>query len=97
MKNIKDTSIDYSMRQEILKMNEDQLNLVAQAVRDRRSIINLEKKSQFVVGDRVAFSNDGTTYGGYITKINIKTIDVEVGEYTWRVSPSLLKISKGVK
>ena len=93
MKNINETSINYSIRQDILKMNNDQLNLVAQAIRDRREIINLEIKSQYVVGDLVSFKskNDGRVKG-VISKINPKSIEVEVDKYNiWKVSPSLLK------
>jgi hypothetical protein len=78
MKSIKETSINYSMRKEILSMNEEQLSCVIQAIKDRRTMIQLDERAKFNVGDKVWFDYKGVKKYGVIEKLNPKSIQVKV-------------------
>ena len=76
MKNETLNSISVTLKSDILQMNQEQLNLVAQAVQDRRRMISLKIKSKYIVGDTVQFTTKGKTIMGEITKIMVKNIQV---------------------
>ena len=76
--NIKDISINYSIRQEIMSMNKEQIDCVIQAINDRRTMLQLEERAKFSVGDSVWFESKGKKYSGKITKMNPKSIQVKV-------------------
>lgn len=96
MKSIKETSIKYSIRQEIMGMNEEQLNCVIQAIKDRRTMIQLDERAKFSVDDRVWFDYKGVKKYGIIEKLNPKSIQVKVMkddgliEGIWNVSATYL-------
>ena len=89
-KPIEDTMIKYSLRQDIMKMNTDQLNLVILAIKDRRTQISLEIRSQFIVGDDVWFDHKRGKVEGTIIKMNPKSVQVKTDIGVWNVSPSYL-------
>ena len=75
---IKTSSIKYSIRKEIMGMNEEQLGCVIQAIKDRRTMIQLDERAKFSVGDKVWFDYKGVKKYGVIDKLNPKTIQVKV-------------------
>jgi hypothetical protein len=76
----------------IHKMDQDQLNAVIRAVKDRRTYLARQKAVTFAVGDRVSFAARGMQVLGTVTKVNIKTIQVKQDNAytTWKVHASLL-------
>ena len=93
MKNETLNSISVTLKSDILQMNQEQLNLVAQAVQDRRRMISLKIKSKYIVGDTVQFTTKGKTIMGEITKIMVNNIQVTENKFSiWTVSPSLLSL-----
>jgi hypothetical protein len=77
----------------IHKMDNDQLNAVVRAIKDRRTYLARQKAVTFAVGDRVSFAARGMQVLGTVTKVNIKTIQVKQDNAytTWKVHASLLK------
>lgn len=77
----------------IHKMNNDELNAVVRAIKDRRNFLTRQKAVSFAVGDRVSFAARGMQVLGTVTKVNIKTILVKQDNAytTWKVHASLLK------
>lgn len=77
----------------IHKMNNDELNAVVRAIKDRRTYLARQSANTFAVGDRVSFAARGMQVLGTVTKVNIKTIQVRQSNSltTWKVHASLLK------
>jgi hypothetical protein len=77
----------------IHKMDNDQLNAVVRAIKDRRTYLARQRAVTFAVGDRVSFAARGMQVLGTVTKVNIKTIQVKQDNAytTWKVHASLLK------
>jgi sulfate adenylyltransferase subunit 1 (EFTu-like GTPase family) len=77
----------------IHKMDNDQLNAVIRAVKDRRTYLARLKANSFQVGDTVSFAARGMQVVGTVTKVNTKTVAVKQNNSftTWRVHASLLK------
>jgi hypothetical protein len=82
----------------IHKMDNDQLNTVVQAIKDRRTYLARQKAVSFAVGDRVSFAARGMQVLGTVTKVNIKTVQVKQDNSftTWKVHASLLKPVKNM-
>jgi hypothetical protein len=76
----------------IHKMDNDQLNAVVRAIKDRRTYLARQRAVTFAVGDRVSFAARGMQVLGTVAKINTKTVMVDQdGAYTtWKVHASLL-------
>jgi hypothetical protein len=77
----------------IHKMDNDQLNAVIRAVKDRRTYLVRQTTAAIQVGDVVSFAARGQQVVGTVTKVNIKTVAVKQNNSftTWRVHASLLK------
>jgi hypothetical protein len=77
----------------IHKMDNDQLNAVIRAVKDRRTYLARLKANSFQVGNTVSFAARGMQVVGTVTKVNTKTVAVKQNDNytTWRVHASLLK------
>ena len=77
----------------IHKMNNDELNAVVRAIKDRRTYLARQQAVSFAVGDRVSFAARGMQVVGTVTKINIKTVQVRQSNSAtvWKVHASLLK------
>jgi hypothetical protein len=82
----------------IHKMDNDQLNAVVQAVKDRRTYLARQKAVTFQVGDTVSFAARGMQVVGTVTKINVKTVQVKQSNTAtvWKVHASLLKPVKNM-
>jgi hypothetical protein len=76
----------------INKMDNDQLNAVIRAIKDRRNYLTRQRAVTFAVGDRVSFAARGMQVLGTVAKVNIKNVMVKQdGAYTtWKVPASLL-------
>ncbi len=76
----------------IHKMDNDQLNAVVRAIKDRRNYLTRQKAVTFMIGDRVSFAARGMQVLGTVTKVNPKTIQVKQDNSftTWKVHASLL-------
>lgn len=77
----------------IHKMDNDELNAVVRAIKDRRTYLARQSANTFVVGDRVSFAARGMQVLGTVTKVNIKTIQVRQSNSAtvWKVHASLLR------
>jgi len=79
---------------QIRTLNLQQLNQVAEAIRDQRTYQNREATRSLTVGDTVTFDakSDGVVTG-QVTKVNVKTVAVKCGRtgINWKVHASLLK------
>jgi len=70
----------------------EDLRDIQRTITQRRSELESRGALNFKIGDSVKFTSRkrGGIQVGRVTKINRKTIAVEVGNVTWRVTPSLL-------
>jgi len=77
----------------IHKMDNDELNAVVRAIKDRRTYLARQQAVTFAVGDRVSFAARGMQVLGTVTKINIKTVQVRQSNSAtvWKVHASLLR------
>ncbi len=77
----------------IHKMDNDELNAVVRAIKDRRTYLARQQAVTFAVGDRVSFAARGMQVLGTVTKINIKTVQVRQSNTAtvWKVHASLLR------
>ena len=71
----------------------DELNMLGNAIRYRRSLLTEEKKDDLFVGLHVKFSNsrNGRVYTGIVEKINRKFVIVRTPTQTWRVPANMLE------
>jgi ribosomal protein L35AE/L33A len=74
----------------------EQLSLVADAVKYRRAQIVNETKRALVKGDVVRFTHPktGRVHQGAVVKIAIKNIKVKEGFTTWNVPASMISIAE---
>ena len=79
---------------QILLMNNDQLNAVIDAVKQRRNWNARQVTRGMRVGDRVSFHNRNAKMIGTVTKVNRKTVIVQsvATNQLWKVSASLLTL-----
>ena len=77
----------------IQKMDNDELNAVIRAIKDRRTYLTRQQAATLMVGDRVSFAARGMQVLGTVTKINTKTVEVKQSNTAtvWKVHASLLK------
>ncbi len=92
-----DNKLDYPLELEdvINKLSRDQLIHLNRYLVDRINAFQeldlLKAKSKFLVGDRVKFEYEGTSYFGRVTKKNKKTVSVHTDDHKdWNISPNLL-------
>lgn len=71
--------------------NED-LNLIIEAVKWRRTNLGRQTARSLRVGDRVSFNGRGGYTEGIVRDIKIKNVIVEAGLTRWRVPASMLTL-----
>ena len=76
----------------IHKMDNDQLNAVVRAIKDRRTYLARQRAVTFAIGDTVNFAARGMQVVGTVTKVNLKTVQVRQNNSltVWKVHASLL-------
>lgn len=75
----------------VRKMDTEQLKIVADEIKLRRTLLGNQLTRSLIVGDTVSFQGRaGTTEQGTVTKINRKTVIVKTGHNTWKVPASML-------
>ena len=75
----------------VRKMDTEQLKIVADEIKLRRTLLGNQLTRSLIVGDTVSFQGrGGTTEQGTVTKINRKTVIVKTGHNTWKVPASML-------
>ena len=75
----------------VRKMDIEQLKIVADEIKLRRTLLGNQLTRSLMVGDTVSFQGRaGTTEQGTVTKVNRKTVIVKAGHNTWKVPASML-------
>ena len=75
----------------VRKMDIEQLKIVADEIKLRRTLLGNQLTRSLIVGDTVSFQGrGGTTEHGTVTKVNRKTVIVKTGNNTWKVPASML-------
>ena len=74
----------------------EQLSLVADAIKYRRAQIVKDTKRSLIPGDVVRFTHPktGRVHQGNVVKIAIKNIKVKEGFTTWNVPASMLTVAE---
>ena len=77
----------------IMQMDNNDIEHIVNAVRNRREMLSIKAKAQFRVGDRVKFfsTKRQEEVEGTVHKMNRKKIQVSVGAITWTVPPTMLE------
>lgn len=78
----------------ILNMNDHEMDIVIQAVKDRRQYLAKQTAATFRRSDMVQFDRGPRRGGlatGEVVKVNTKSVIVMVGNVKWHVAPGLLK------
>ena len=72
----------------------EQLNIIAEAVRYAKDQLSKQNKRSLRVGDTVKFTSNrnGMTYKGNITKIAIKYVTVKTGNLLYKVPANMLEV-----
>jgi len=81
--------------------NFDDMRDIIDAINEQQKAISRESTRKFAVGDYVYFTTrGGEQIDGVVTKVNPRTVNVQVGVRRWKVDASLLSLepisSKGV-
>ena len=75
----------------VRKMDIEQLKIVADEIKLRRTLLGNQLTRSLIVGDTVSFQGrGGVTEQGTVTKINRKTVIVKTVHNTWKVPASML-------
>ena len=75
----------------VRKMDTQQLKIVADEIKLRRTLLGNQLTRSLIVGDTVSFQGRaGTTEHGTVTKVNRKTVIVKTVHNTWKVPASML-------
>ena len=87
-----------SVIEDLNKMDNEQLNEVAHAIKLRRNFIASHAVRQFVIGDRVEFSGKRGKVVGEIKKVNRKNLVVDDlnSATSWRVPANMVKPALGL-
>ena len=83
-----------TLQTQVSKMDSEELNMLVNLIKLRRTYISKTVTKTLVIGDNVTFDS-GKTYGqvtGKVSKVNIKTVAVKDTHngLTWKVTASLL-------
>jgi hypothetical protein len=83
-----------SVTDQIARMDIEGLQRVIDAVKMRRTVIAKKNARGLSIGDSVSFKGKkGQTVRGTVTKVNSKTVDVDVGAHRkWRITATLLTL-----
>jgi preprotein translocase subunit YajC len=87
-----------TIQDQVARMSAEELNLVVESIKLRRTFLARQVTNKLVKGDKVQFDG-GRKYGvvvGKVIKVNLKTIKVECYNGTiWKVSANLItKVSE---
>ena len=87
-----------SVIEDLNKMDNEQLNEVAHAIKLRRNFIASHAVRQFVTGDRVEFNGKRGKVVGEIKKVNRKNLVVEDLNtmQMWKVPANMVKPAIGI-
>ena len=87
-----------SVIEDLNKMDNEQLNEVAHAIKLRRNFLASHAVRQFVIGDRVEFSGKRGKVVGDIKKVNRKNLVVEDLNtmQKWKVPANMVKPAIGI-
>ena len=87
-----------SVIEDLNKMDNEQLNEVAHAIKLRRNFLASRAVRQFVIGDRVEFNGKRGKVVGEIKKVNRKNLVVEdLNTMTrWKVPANMVKPAIGI-
>ena len=79
---------------QVARMDSAELNRVVDAVKMRRTVIAKKNARGLSIGDSVSFKGKkGQTVRGTVTKVNSKTVDVDVGAHRkWRITATMLTL-----
>ena len=74
-------------------LTNDELNMISNAIRYRRSLLTEEKKDFLFPGLDVKFthSRNGRVYTGVVEKVNRKFVIVRTQTQSWRVPATMLE------
>jgi dsDNA-specific endonuclease/ATPase MutS2 len=73
--------------------NFDDMRTIIDAVNEQQKAIARMSTRKFAVGDYVYFMNKrGEQIDGLVTKVNPRTVNVQVGMTRWKVDASLLSL-----
>lgn len=75
----------------VKSMNNDELNGLLEAIKDRQTSISFEKKSAFKVGDMVKFMTPTKDFNGKIIDIGRTKASVETNRGRYRVPLNMLE------
>jgi len=81
-----------TVQDQVGRMSVDELNLIVESIKLRRTFLARQTTNSIVIGDKVQFDG-GNKYGiitGVVTKVNLKTIKVDSGPNVWKVSANLI-------
>ena len=83
-----------SVTDQIARMDIEGLQRVIDAVKMRRTVIAKKNARGLSIGDSVSFKGKkGQTVRGTVTKVNSKTVDVDVGAHRkWRITATMLTL-----
>jgi ASC-1-like (ASCH) protein len=72
----------------------EQLNIIAEAVKYAKNQLSKQNKRSLRVGDAVKFTSNrnGMTYNGNVTKIAIKYVTVKTGNFLYKVPANMLEV-----
>jgi len=72
----------------------EQLNIIAEAVKYAKNQLSKQNKQSLRVGDAVKFTSNrnGMTYNGNVTKIAIKYVTVKTGNFLYKVPANMLEV-----
>ncbi len=87
-----------SVIEDLNKMDNEQLNEVAHAIKLRRNFLASHAVRQFVIGDRVEFNGKRGKVVGEIKKVNRKNLVVEDLNtmQMWKVPANMVKPAIGI-
>lgn len=77
---------------QVARMDIDELNRVADAIKLRRTWIGNQTRRSLILGDKVSFTGRrGLKVTGVVKKISIKNVIVSAGTTNWRVPANMLE------
>ena len=81
------------IKEQILKMNMEQINELVDTIQYRRKIIHAEAGSNFKVGISVKFGRpNGIKRTGIVEKLNVTKAVVNVSGQKWRVPFGMMEV-----
>tara|TARA_R110000851_G_scaffold217801_2_gene370740 strand:+ start:188 stop:457 length:270 start_codon:yes stop_codon:yes gene_type:complete len=83
-----------TIQDQVARMSAEELNLVVESIKLRRTFLARQVTNKLVIGDEVQFDGGrqgNGVVGGHVIKVNLKTIKVECDNGNiWKVSANLI-------